>query len=164
MIIGKKDFALGIMPILIEIYLTLLFIYRSYLETTEDIKISNIEGGNYVVEQLFIISNNAFKNNKNGIFINNNMLPRTEHKDFNVQMQIHQNKEIAQILYASNQDFDMKSVSLKPGFEYTIELSPFGQTSTKLFKELPIEKRKCLLENEIPKNFGSNGNNTDKEV
>ena len=136
---------------------------RSYLETTEDIQISHIEGGNYAVEQLFIISTNAFKNNKNGIFINN-MLPRTEHKDFNVQMQIHQNKEIAQILYASNQDFDMKSVSLKPGFEYIIELSPFGQTSTQLFKELPIEKRKCLLENEIPNNFGSNGNNTDKEV
>ena len=54
----------------------------------------------------------------------------TGHMDFSVQLQIHQNKEFAQILYTGDQDEKVKSVALKPGYEYTIELSPNGQKST----------------------------------
>ena len=76
----------------------------------------------------------------------------TGHMDFSVQLQIHQNKEFAQILYTGDQDEKVKSVALKPGYEYTIELSPNGQKSTEGFRNLPIEDRKCQLDEELDEN------------
>ena len=61
------------------------------------------------------------------------MLPRTTHHDFNVQMQIHENKGFPQILYGVNLDEDLRSISLERGHEYLIELQPYGQVSSEDF-------------------------------
>ena len=76
------------------------------------------------------------------------MMPRTSHQDFKVQMQIQEGKGFPKILYGLNQDLDQRSISLKPGHEYNIELHPYGQVTTQDFKELSQEKRGCRLRHE----------------
>ena len=80
------------------------------------------------------------------------MYYRTRHKEFGVQLQIHQNKEFAQILYTASQDERKKSISLKPGYEYTIEITPVGQKSTEGLRDLSKFRRKCLLDYEVNEN------------
>ena len=77
------------------------------------------------------------------------MLHRTNHHDFNIQMQINGNKAIPLILFHDIQDFSMRSLSLSPGYEHTIELSLNGQNSTETFQNLPLADRKCRFENEV---------------
>ena len=76
------------------------------------------------------------------------MMPRTNHHDFKVQMQIHEQKGFPKILYGLNQDLDQRSITLKPGHEYKIELYPYGQVTTKDFKELSQDRRGCRLRHE----------------
>ena len=66
-----------------------------------------------------------------------------------MQLQIHQNKEFAQILYTKRQDEKLKSITLKPGYEYKIEITPDGQRSTPDFNDLPSKSRNCKLDNEL---------------
>ena len=73
------------------------------------------------------------------------MLPRTNHHDFNVQLQVQEGKGFPQILYGIDQDRNQRSISLKPGYEYVIELRPYGKVSTDEVKEMPMGKRKCRL-------------------
>ena len=54
--------------------------------------------------------------------------------------------------FGSNQADDRRSISLKPGNEYTITLEPYGQTSTEDFKAMPIDTRKCRLGHEVFEN------------
>ena len=76
------------------------------------------------------------------------MLPRTSHLNFKVQLQIHDGKGFPQILYGIDQDEDQKSISLKPGNEYHIELYPYGQVSTEDVRDISIDKRQCRLSHE----------------
>ena len=76
------------------------------------------------------------------------MMPRTSHLNFKVQMQIHEGKGFPQILYGIDQDKDQRSISLEPGYEYEVELYPYGQMSTEDFKEMSLEKRGCRLNHE----------------
>ena len=69
------------------------------------------------------------------------MMPRTNHHDFKVQMQIHEQKGFPKILYGLNQDLNKRPISLKPGHEYKIELYPYGQVTTEGFKALSQDKR-----------------------
>ena len=64
-------------------------------------------------------------------------------------MQIQGGKDFPNILFGSNQEKNMKSISLQPGYEYAIELDPYGQLSTEDFKAMPLENRKCRLDHEI---------------
>lgn len=77
------------------------------------------------------------------------MIPRSNHKDFNLQFQVNQDKELAQIFHKSLQEENMKSLSLKPGFEYTLKISVTGQISTQEFQDLSLNHRKCRLSHEI---------------
>ena len=77
------------------------------------------------------------------------MVPRTNHPDFNIQLQVNQNKEFSKILHSSFQDVGTRSISLKPGYEYKIEIIVDGQVSTEGFQNLPLEQRKCRLQHEI---------------
>ena len=76
----------------------------------------------------------------------------THHRNFDVQLQIHQNKEFAQILHSKAQDERLKSITLIPGHEYKIELTPIGQKSSDNFKLLSKDDRKCQLDDELDKN------------
>ena len=70
------------------------------------------------------------------------MIYRTDDKQFGVQLQIHQNKEFAQIWNTKVQDKETKSLTLNPGYEYTIHITPIGQRSTENFKSLSENDRK----------------------
>ena len=76
------------------------------------------------------------------------MIPRTSRHNFDVQLQVQENKGFPQILYGINQDKDQRSMSLKPGNEYVIELYPYGQVSTDGIMDVLLEKRKCRLDHE----------------
>ena len=80
------------------------------------------------------------------------MMPRTIHKDFKVQMQVHQGKDFPLILHGSDQDLDQRSITLKPGFEYNIELYPIGQVTTEDFEKMSMIKRGCRLAHETHEN------------
>ena len=80
------------------------------------------------------------------------MIPITSHHDFNVQMQINQNEDYAHILFGSQQENEHKSVTLKTGIEYEIEVSMVGKKSTPEFRKLPLEQRNCRLSHEILQN------------
>ena len=77
------------------------------------------------------------------------MMPRTSHKIIGLQMQIQEGKGFSSILFGSNQEKIMKFLSLQSGYEYVIELDPYGQLSTEDFKSMPLDSRKCRLDNEM---------------
>ena len=80
------------------------------------------------------------------------MIPITSHHDFNIQMQINQNEDYAHILFGSQQENEQKSLTLKPGNEYEIEVSMKGTKSTSDFQKLSLDQRKCRLSHEILQN------------
>ena len=80
------------------------------------------------------------------------MFFQTHRKDYGVQLQIHQNKEFAQILHSEDQDEKVKSIGLKPGHEYRLGITPIGQRSTEAFRGLPKSDRKCQLDDELSEN------------
>ena len=76
-------------------------------------------------------------------------MPQTRHRKVGLQMQIQGGKAFPNILYGGNQEQSLKSMSLEPGFEYIIELDPYGQLSSNDFKSMALDKRQCQLDNEI---------------
>ena len=66
-------------------------------------------------------------------------------------VKINENSDLAQMLHNSDQDISTLSLSLQPGFEYVVDVSVTGQTSTEGFKDLDSEKRGCKLDNEVDK-------------
>ena len=80
------------------------------------------------------------------------MVPVTNHHDFHVQMQINHNNDYAAILFGSKQENGEKSLTLKPGTEYEIELSMNGKKSTSDFQKLSLAQRNCRLTHEILQN------------
>ena len=66
-----------------------------------------------------------------------------------IQFQLHQSKELGSIL-ASDNDFTT-SFTLTAGNEYYIRVAPTGQISTDGFRNLDIQQRNCLLDQEISK-------------
>ena len=77
------------------------------------------------------------------------MLPRTIHRNFDVQMQVQENKDFPQILFGVNQEKYRKSITLSAGHEYEIELDPYGQFATRDFEAMSQEKRQCRTDHEI---------------
>ncbi len=62
-----------------------------------------------------------------------------------VQMQVHSAHELAQILWDPEQDARSKSLPLKAGFEYIVELDPQGQWVTSRFLELSPDQQGCVF-------------------
>ena len=79
------------------------------------------------------------------------MMPRTNHFNYAIQMQINDNHDLPQILFSQDQDLNTRSLNLKPGHVYEIEVSADGQVSTSGFKKLSLEVRNCRLEDEVEK-------------
>ena len=123
-------------------------IYESIMEILNQDAQSKIEGGSYNAESTFIISIDSF-NRQRALEETMTMARRTQHSDYNIQMQVNQNKDFAQILYSSDQDKTARSISLKPGYEYKIQLAPKGRMSSESFKELSFEQRNCRLDHEV---------------
>ena len=58
------------------------------------------------------------------------MYPRTLEQEFDIQLQIHQNKEFARILRADDECASLRSISLKPGYEYNLTIAEAVRDST----------------------------------
>ena len=67
-----------------------------------------------------------------------------------VYFQIHSSNELPEMLKDSSQARDQHPIKLKSGYEYFIEVTPFGQSVTEEFKRLSYEERKCSLTDELP--------------
>ena len=77
------------------------------------------------------------------------MMPRTNHEDFNVQMQISYNKDLPEILHSDIQNVDTHSFALKPGYEYVVEVTIEGRMSTNAFHDLSLKDRGCKFAHEV---------------
>ena len=76
--------------------------------------------------------------------------PRQPQEDTGiVQFQIHQSKELANMIMDNNHDDLAEPLTLHNGFEYFLEVFPHGQVSTAEYKALSKEQRACKLENEV---------------
>lgn len=67
-----------------------------------------------------------------------------------IQMQIHSQKELPRFLKDSRLDLELDSMTMFKGYEYTIELTPFGQSITDEARAINSKERGCLLPDEIP--------------
>ena len=72
---------------------------------------------------------------------------------FPIKMQLHQRSDLAQILLEFSQDHNTRPFTLIRGNEYTFEVGIDGRIITQNFRELPIDRRKCKLPNEVADNF-----------
>ena len=66
-----------------------------------------------------------------------------------IKIQLHQDKELANLLQANTYDVDLLPLTLEPGHEYTIRVTPYGRRSSDQLKALNIEQRNCKLEEEV---------------
>lgn len=65
------------------------------------------------------------------------------------QLQVHQSKDLASFILENNSDVDLKPIRLENGYEYTINVYPYGQISTDEFKSLGQKQRKCKLDTDL---------------
>ena len=65
-------------------------------------------------------------------------------------MQVHQRGTFANFLNEAEITKHTEPIFLKPGWTYEIDVIPHGVRSTENMKNLPIEDRNCLLEDEVP--------------
>ena len=68
-----------------------------------------------------------------------------------MKLQLHQADEFASMILDVNK-YHQKftgSIELKAGYEYTIDVKPIGQISTKTFNAIDKRQRSCLLANEV---------------
>ena len=67
-----------------------------------------------------------------------------------IQIQFHQSKEIANMIKDNNyDDDDTEPFSFEPGYEYYLDIHPYGQISTEEFKSMNKETRQCNLDSEV---------------
>lgn len=112
-------------------------------------------------QHISYMNENGNRNSENTLFILTNVfddpeemtiIPRTNNYNQDVQFQINQYAELPQILHGNEQDNELRSLNLKPGYEYKIEVSPIGQMSTSSFHGLNLEQRNCRLSHEVEEN------------
>ena len=67
-----------------------------------------------------------------------------------IRMKIHEQGTFAKFLNSIDIEKNTEALSLKAGWEYHIDVTPFGVRSTSNRKSLSKEKRGCLLQDEVP--------------
>ena len=123
--------------------------YVWYIGTDKQNEAVNIGLDNYWARNRFVLPNNAFAVEDYAQTIAH----RTIHKDNRISMQIHSENEFAEILHKNKHDTRTTTISLKPGYKYTIQISPKIQESSDSFKNVPLGIRPCLLEHEAPNGY-----------
>ena len=69
-----------------------------------------------------------------------------------IMLQIHQPKELANMIIESSHDKFSGPITLQNGYEYMIDIHPYGQVSTNEFRRNSLEQRGCRLDHEVDKN------------
>ena len=67
-----------------------------------------------------------------------------------VYLQIHPPNELPLMRRESNYGKGGKAIALKSGYEYTIQVTPFGQSVTSEFVKMDQDIRECLMPSELP--------------
>ena len=116
-----------------------------YNDQKENQKVKKIKGGTYSGVTTYILDTGQGKMKQT---YERTKKAEPENPE-TVQMQIHPNYEMAQILYDENQDYKTRSIKLEAGHEYNFEVSINGQMSLEGFRSLSLEQRKCNLESEV---------------
>ena len=117
--------------------------YWNFMEAEKHSVTSMKEDGNRNAENTLYILTNIFEDRQHTI------MPRIIDANQDVQIQINQFTDIPQILHGNKQATDLRSLTLKPGHEYIIEISPIGQMSTAGFHGLRLDQRNCRLSHEV---------------
>ena len=132
--------------------------YETYMNTEYFDSDSSLKMGSFWARSTYVLNAAAFNSLKICDFIKakcsmsheSHILTRSRNKkDFNILMQIHQNKTLGHMLDDKDLNSKIKTISLQPGYEYTIVVSPSGQESTNGFKQLSLEQRSCRLDHEV---------------
>jgi hypothetical protein len=104
------------------------------------------DGGTYWGEATIVIDTNAGRTLSKSFSRDNiDFLTEGEEELGNIQFQLHDVDELAQLLHDPVQDSRMKSIKLVAGNEYTIEIEPTGRTVTERFRKMPTENQDCRL-------------------
>ena len=117
--------------------------YWNFMEAEDQHVTSMGEDGNRNAENTIYIQTNVFEN------LEPTIMPRIIADYQDVQMQINQFRDIPQILHGNKQATELRSLTLKPGHEYEIEIFPIGQMSTSGFHGLRLDQRHCRLSHEV---------------
>ena len=108
--------------------------------------VEKINGGTYWSEKTLVI----FTDSYNPLSHSYRRLPNGKLDE--IQLQLHQSKELAHMLVDRNYDKFTTPLSLQTNKEYFIDVLPTGQWSTPEFNDFDIKQRQCHLETEIEKN------------
>ena len=117
--------------------------YWNFMEAENQQVTSMKEEGNRNAENTIYILTNVFED------LEHTIMPRTIDANHDIQLQINQFRDIPQILHGNKQATELRSLTLKPGHEYVIEISPMGQMSTLGFHGLRLDQRNCRLSHEV---------------
>ena len=63
--------------------------------------------------------------------------------------QIHPSNEFAKLMLENNLEEHLAPIELKANHEYFIEITPIGQITSKEYKALDFQQRKCYTEDEF---------------
>lgn len=78
------------------------------------------------------------------------MYPRKPLEDTGIiQFQVHQSKELANMIMDNNKDDLSEPLNFHHGYEYFVDIYPHGQVSTEEYKGLSNDQRLCNLDNEV---------------
>ena len=115
-------------------------IYEADISRSTD----TILGGSLWSETTLVISTDS----SNGLQQTYNRKNNKMDKNF-INFQIHQSKDLAKFHLESEMNDYTSSLKLEANHEYFIDVTPTGQISTKDFKSLNLNQRKCHLVNEV---------------
>ena len=66
-----------------------------------------------------------------------------------LQIQVHQDTDLAKMILESSYDHLSEPLTLQAGHEYHIDVHPYGQISTREFRNLNQDQRNCKLKQEV---------------
>ena len=119
--------------------------YNEFFESKLQNQGKNISGGSYWSEVTLVLFADALN------LLGQSYGKGESHDLKTMKLQLHQADEFASMILDVNK-YHQKftgSIELKAGYEYTIDVKPIGQISTKTFNAIDKRQRSCLLANEV---------------
>ena len=119
-------------------------VYNNMFEQDVQPNNSKIEGGTLWSEITLVVFTDA-------TYFLSQSYPRDDKTELGkIQLQLHQTKDLANMLLESNYDEKLVPLSLQRGKEYFINVKPDGNFVTKDVMNLDPAQRECFLEDEVP--------------
>ena len=120
--------------------------YNYIFDADEQFQEENINGGTLWSESTIIINTDYLDH------ISHTYRRYLEAKCFEVQLQLHQSKELGHMLLDYNYELLNIPLTLATNHEYFIDITPKGEASTAAFRDFDVEKGNCQLDTEVDEN------------